>query len=86
MQVQVTTVNNQIGLRARDATIFVHKANEFSSSIHIKYNGKLVNGKSLLGVLSASILGGAQITIYADGTDEIDAIRELSELVECSFY
>lgn len=86
MEIKTITVHNQIGLRSREATIFVSKAKEFSSSIQVKYNHKLINGKSLLGVLSASIVGGATITIYVDGDDEIDALRELSELVECGLY
>lgn len=85
MQTKTATVRNQVGLRSRDATIFVSKANEFSSSIHIQYNQKLVNGKSLLGVLSCSILGGSVITLYADGSDEEDAIRELSDMLENGF-
>lgn len=86
MQAKTAIVRNQVGLRSRAATIFVTKANEFASSIHIKYNGKLVNGKSLLGVLSASIIGGTEVTIYAAGSDEIDALRELNELIVCGLY
>ncbi|MBQ3408955.1 MAG: HPr family phosphocarrier protein [Clostridia bacterium] len=85
MQKTNAVVRNQVGLRSRAATIFVAKASEFTSSVHVQYNEKLINGKSLLGVLSCSVIGGATITIYTDGPDEEKAILELSELVETGF-
>ena len=44
-----------------------------------------VNAKSLLGVLSLGIVGGAEIKIIADGADEEDAVNGLVDLVESGF-
>ena len=85
MQVATAQVNNQIGIRARAATIFVSKASEFEASVRIKLNEKLVNGKSLLGVLSANVLGGSTVTLYFDGPDEEKAKSEITRLVENGF-
>ena len=78
-------INNQIGLRARPATFFIQKANEFKSSIQIEKEERRVNAKSLLGVLSLGISKGTKVTIVADGSDEKEAINALSELVNSNF-
>lgn len=78
-------VQNQVGLRARPATFFIQKANEFRSSIWIEKEERRVNAKSLLGILSLGIIGGTQIKIIADGADEQAAVNALVELVESGF-
>lgn len=78
-------VQNQVGLHARPATFFIQKANEFRSSIWIEKEERRVNAKSLLGILSLGIIGGAQIKIIADGADEQAAVNALVELVESGF-
>ena len=79
------TVQNQVGLHARPATFFIQKANEFQSSIWVEKDERRVNAKSLLGVLSLGIVGGAQIKIIADGNDEKAAVDCLVALVESGF-
>lgn len=78
-------VQNQVGLHARPATFFIQKANEFKSSIWIEKDERRVNAKSLLGVLSLGIVGGTTIKIFADGSDEVDAVEGLVKLVESGF-
>ena len=78
-------INNQVGLHARPATFFIQKANEFKSSIWIEKDDRRVNAKSLLGVLSLGIVKGTAINIIADGADEEEAIRTLSELIDSDF-
>ena len=60
-------VKNQVGLHARPATFFIQKANEYKSSIWVEKEERRVNAKSLLGILSLGIAGGAKIRIIADG-------------------
>ncbi len=78
-------VQNQVGLHARPATFFIQKANEFRSSIWIEKEERRVNAKSLLGILSLGIIGGTQIKIIADGSDEQVAVNALVDLVESGF-
>lgn len=85
MCVKDVVVQNQVGLHARPATFFIQKANEFKSSIWVEKEERRVNAKSLLGVLSLGIVGGTQIRIIADGTDEAAAAEELVRLVETGF-
>ncbi len=79
------TVKNQVGLHARPATFFIQKANEFKSTIWVEKEERRVNAKSLLGILSLGIVGGAPIRIVADGSDEAEAVDALASLVESEF-
>ena len=85
MFVKDVMVKNQVGLHARPATFFIQKANEFKSSIWIEKEERRVNAKSLLGILSLGIVGGTDIRIIADGSDEQSAVEALVELVESGF-
>ena len=78
-------INNQIGLRARPATFFIQKANEFKCNIQVEREERRVNAKSLLGVLSLGIVKGTRITIIADGAGEKEAVDALAELVNSNF-
>ena len=85
MYVKDVVVQNQVGLHARPATFFIQKANEFKASIWIEKEERRVNAKSLLGILSLGIVGGKQIKIIADGSDEQVAVNALVDLVESGF-
>ena len=78
-------VKNQVGLHARPATFFIQKANEYKSSIWVEKEERRVNAKSLLGIHSLGIVGGAKIRIIADGSDEQLAVDGLVKLVESGF-
>ena len=88
MYVKEVLVQNQVGLHARPATFFIQKANEYKSSIWVEKEERRVNnaeGQSLLGVLSLGIVGGTNIRIIADGSDEELAVNGLVALVESGF-
>ena len=85
MCVKEVLVENQVGLHARPATFFIQKANEYKSSIWVEKEERRVNAKSLLGVLSLGIVGGTNIKILADGSDEEDAVDGLVQLVKSGF-
>lgn len=85
MYVKEVLVQNQVGLHARPVTFFIQKANEYKSSIWVEKEERRVNAKSLLGVLSLGIVGGTNIRIIADGSDEELAVNGLVALVESGF-
>ena len=82
---QEVQVTNQVGLYARPATFFIQCANGFKSTILVEKEERRVNAKSLLGILSLGIVGGAKIRIIADGSDEQLAVDGLVKLVESEF-
>ncbi len=52
---------------------------QFSSNINLIYNGKSVNLKSIMGVMSLGVGQGADVTISAEGPDADDAIAAIAE-------
>lgn len=82
---QIVTVKNKTGLHARPAALFVQAANKFKSEIFIEKEGKKVNAKSIMGVMSLAVSQGTQITISAEGEDEKEAVEKLVELIESKF-
>jgi len=76
---------NESGFHARPAGIFVKKANQFKSDIEIDFNGKKVNAKSIMGIMSMGLAKGSEFKIIANGEDEKETIDALSELVENGF-
>lgn len=70
---------DETGIHARPATILVQTATKFESDIELEYNSKKVNLKSIMGVMSLGVGKGAEVTIYADGKDEAEAIEAISE-------
>ena len=78
-------IQNNVGLHARPATIFIQKANSYKSSIWVEKDDRRVNAKSLLGVLSLGIVKGMTITLIADGADEADALEGLAALIDGGF-
>ena len=76
-------VQNQVGLHAKTATLFIQKANEFSASIWVERDNRRVNAKSLLGVLSLGITRGTEILLSCEGSDEAEALDALINLISC---
>ena len=78
-------VINRLGLHARPAAKLTQKANEFLSEIKIDKDGRVVNGKSIMGVMLLAASKGTILKITADGTDEQEALSELRTLFENKF-
>ncbi|ANB60798.1 catabolite repression HPr-like protein [Anoxybacillus voinovskiensis] len=70
------------GLQARPAALFVQEANRFSSDIYLEKDGKKVNAKSIMGLMSLAISSGSVITLIADGPDENEALDTLTKYVQ----
>ena len=70
------------GILARPATLLVQTASKFSSDINLEYKGKSVNLKSIMGVMSLGVGQGADVTISAEGADEVEAIAAIEETMK----
>ena len=79
-------VKCESGLHNRQATYFVQKANEFSSSIWLESNNRKMNAKSLLGIMSLSVITGATVTLSAIGPDAESAVDALEALLQRDVY
>jgi phosphocarrier protein len=79
------TVRNQPGIHARPAALFVRKAAEYKSEVHVKHGDLTVNGKSIMGVMMLAAETGAVLLITATGPDEEQAAEALARLVQSKF-
>ena len=85
MTSKAVVVSNQLGLHARAAARFVHLATRFVSQIRVARESKVMDGKSIMGILLLAAARGTTITISAEGLDEADAVEALVRLVESGF-
>ena len=76
----VTIVHRQ-GLHARPAALFVELAKRFTSRVTVRKGRKVVDGKSIMGLLTLAANQGARISITTDGPDAVSALERLIDLL-----
>ena len=79
MVVKQFKVIDELGLHARPATLLVQAASKFDSEIKLEYRARAVNLKSIMGVMSLGVVQNAEISIIAEGIDELAALSYLEE-------
>ncbi len=85
MQSKDLTIINKLGLHARAAAKFVTVAATFQSEIRLARGERVVNGKSIMGVMMLAAAKGTPLTVSAHGPDETLALERLEELVRNRF-
>ncbi len=74
-------VTAESGIHSRPSTLLVNEAVKYKSEIDLILEGKRVNMKSIMGVMSLGIYSGEIITICAMGEDEKQAIDGLADCI-----
>lgn len=74
MQIQLPT-----GLEARPVAVLVQVASRHNCSVYIEAEGKKVNAKSIMGMMSLGLDSGEKVTVIADGDDEAQAVADIEE-------
>lgn len=79
-----TKIVNRMGLHARPASTFVVEAKKYDCTIKVGKVGSasLVNAKSIMMILGASINKGDEIRIVCDGEDEEAALAAMIAAVD----
>lgn len=75
-------VELETGLQARPAAQFVQEANRYTAHLFLEKDGKRVNAKSIMGLMSLAITSGETINLIADGIDEEVALNHLVTFVK----
>jgi len=75
-------VNKAHGLHARPATIFVQLANKFNSSVKVEKDGEVVDGKSIIAILSLGVNNGMNVRLIIEGDDAHEAARDLKKFLQ----
>lgn len=71
----------EYGIHARPATRLVHEAMKYESEIIMNGNGKSVNLKSIMGVMSLGIYNGENVSITVSGEDEQQAMDAMTRFI-----
>jgi phosphocarrier protein HPr len=76
------TLRNASGLHARPAKIFARAAAAFAADVSVEKDGRRVNAKSVLSLLTLDCHQGDEIVIRTEGENAEATLAELVALVE----
>lgn len=76
------TIEDEVGLHARPAAIFVRTAAGFAADITVTRDDRTADAKSLLEVLQLEAGKGSVITVTAEGDDADAAVQALRGVLE----
>lgn len=79
------TIVNSLGLHVRPAQKFVETATRFSSNVSVIKDGRTVNAKYHIDLLTLAAEPGTRLLIRAEGEDSEQAVASLVKLVEERF-
>ena len=61
-------------LEARPIAMLVQVASQYDSTVYLETEGRRINAKSIMGMMSLSLQEGEDITVVAEGKDEKEAV------------
>jgi phosphocarrier protein HPr len=79
-------LTNTLGLHARAAAAFVQALNGLDVEVTVGWDGRTVNGRSILDLLTLGAPQGSTLEVEARGADAEAAIAALTKVVENRFY
>ena len=88
MQQLRVRVVNEVGLHARPAALFVNAAKSGKSKVRVRNataEGKWVDAKSILGVLTLGVEKDHEIELTAEGPDEAEVLAKIAALIHSDF-
>lgn len=73
------TVQFPNDLEARPVALLVQVASQYQSEIYLVSEGKTVNAKSIMGMMTLALSAGDKIVVTANGVDEAEAVKNIEE-------
>ena len=67
------------GLEARPIAMLVHVASQYESSVYLEAEGKKVNAKSIMCMMSLALDNGESVKVITNGEDEQEAMSGMEE-------
>ncbi len=67
------------GLEARPIAMLVQVASQYESSVYLETEGKKVNAKSIMGMMSLTLDNGESVMVKTNGEDEQEAMKGIEE-------
>jgi phosphocarrier protein len=82
---QLTLLNTQ-GLHARAAALFVKALHGLNAEVQVSWDGRTVNGRSILELMTLGAPQGSVLDIQIHGVDATAALAALTRVIEDRFY
>ena len=79
------TIQNTLGLHTRAAAKFVDIAKKFESRVEVGFRNRVVDGKSIMGLITLGAGKDQVIEVIITGEDEADALKAIAKLVNDKF-
>ncbi len=79
------TILNRAGLHTRPAAILVQLASKYKSDFFIIHDDLVVNGKSIISVMTLLAPQGSKLKLKFEGIDEEEAAKEIVEYFNRGF-
>jgi len=76
---------NKLGLHARASARLTQLASQYHCEVWLARNDRKVNAKSIMGVMMLAASKGVVLEIETTGTDEVEAMEALVNLIEKRF-
>lgn len=79
------TIVNLLGLHARASAKLVTHASRYGAHIELVQGNRVVNAKSIMGVMMLAATKGTTLLLRAEGDDAAEAIQDLVQLIDAKF-
>lgn len=79
MKQKAVKIRLEQGLEARPVAMLVQVASKHSSTVYLETEGRKVNAKSIMGMMSLGLDSGEMVTVIADGPDEEEAVASMAD-------
>lgn len=78
-------VTNALGLHARPSAALVETTLQFDSEVFLSVDGRRVNGKSIMGLMTLAAGLGSRVTVTCEGADAREAMDAIKALFASGF-
>lgn len=78
------TIQLPSGLEARPVALLVQVASQYESEIHVETEGRSVNAKSIMGMMTLGLASGETVVVTANGSDEAEAVQNIEEYLSAT--
>lgn len=79
------TIENEYGLHARPAALFVKCVGEHDAEVQVEKDGMSVSGSSIMGLLTLEGHQGCELTLHAEGAQAQEVLAALEKLFLSNF-
>lgn len=81
MKTKTIQIKLENGLDARPVALMVQEASKYDSKIYVESDGKRINAKSIMGMMTLGLDNGDELVVTAEGEDEELAMENIEKFL-----